>query len=857
MQPHEYFQSYTNYFWQWEEDAEVLAIPKHTTIAYRQLVVEIMQQLAPQGLPPFGSLLLAIIATNPRGSVDIDGVNSLLSEYLQSQTNTTLTDAFSFLKLLAEVPDKYKKGKNRLLLFQAIFEDCHNLVSTKHSKELLHVLQKNTLNTSITETKADFNALVFSREFRTIGLLLKKYSDVDSIVNSMAALPDFTEEIEEISEVSTTEKVTGDFVEQLRADSRTFHVGALITRIWGGLQIPAHSVLPSQQPLGGYSDITNKGDFDKLLVSEFASEDIVFLSRLANNEALFIQREVPPIHSHQKRIFLLDISLKNWGTPRILAFAVMLAIAKHPKSRFTTSVFVIGSNCQPISIDSIDTIIQSLQILDGCLHAARGLEEFFKNNPPDANSEVFLLTEPTSVNNPEMQRVLSAYQSLIHYSIYTTARGTVDVYRRQRNTTTNIQHLELPLETLWKNEPATSDSNKHGNSYDKYFPILVRNSMHSKKILSTPDGDIFQITKDKMLLRFFDPSYKVNEKGWEVIKENLPTSSGEFEIGVLQNGRHILLMFMPQNKQIILLDLYSGETKQVYFNQWKSSTYHSFVFRNEKFYHHNYKGLWSINTSGDIEEIHPYVSNIEIEIMNGDIFRKRFTELQSITSQYTLTQGIFKNITSVFINESNNLVFNIHELLLNSGFHIKLDPTNALKKVIQATQTAEKEFTFPDNSQIRVHDSGVLILTSSNKGIPPIYLPSVLGNSLGVATMECFAGNDYYYKNSYYDVVLTEPGDKVMDVIKTIQQYSDMGLQQAKDILDNSTFPRALGLSLTEIKASLFKNKLDGFGAKAELRLVPPKDEHQVVFEKIPTKTFYERYITAFIYTIQNHGLTT
>ena len=97
--------------------------------------------------------------------------------------------------------------------------------------------------------------------------------------------------------------------------------------------------------------------------------------------------------------------------------------------------------------------------------------------------------------------------------------------------------------------------------------------MQSKKILSTPGGDIFQITKDKMLLRFFDLSYKVNEKGWEVIKENLPTSSGEFEIGVLQNGAHILLMFMPQNKQIILLDLYSGESKQVYFNQWKSSTF--------------------------------------------------------------------------------------------------------------------------------------------------------------------------------------------------------------------------------------------------------------------------------------------
>ena len=40
--------------------------------------------------------------------------------------------------------------------------------------------------------------------------------------------------------------------------------------------------------------MTNKGDFHRMLLSEFANEDDVFINRVANNEALYIQREIPP-----------------------------------------------------------------------------------------------------------------------------------------------------------------------------------------------------------------------------------------------------------------------------------------------------------------------------------------------------------------------------------------------------------------------------------------------------------------------------------------------------------------------------------------------------------------------------------
>ena len=93
-----------------------------------------------------------------------------------------------------------------------------------------------------------------------------------------------------------------------------------------------HHQLPGDQPLGGFSDLSNKGDFDKLLISEFANDELLLLSRVANNEALVLHREIPPGTDDLQRVVLLDVSLKSWGNPRILAYATMLAIARHPRT---------------------------------------------------------------------------------------------------------------------------------------------------------------------------------------------------------------------------------------------------------------------------------------------------------------------------------------------------------------------------------------------------------------------------------------------------------------------------------------------------------------------------------------------
>lgn len=431
-----YDRSYHHYFWQWEEGSTVASIPGCNTIAYRKYIEEVLEALLPQGLPPFGTILLAILATNPNGKESIGQVKAIMKKRLGQQD--IKMPALDFLDILASVPDEYKSGKKRMLLFQTIFEQCHNRLSTQKSAILLSRFKCDGNPAPISCPEGQWH-----EDLHPILLLNRKFPDVKSILEKMAPLP-LVEEMLNLDIPDTGLSSGPDFIEELIESPKTFHVGALIKRIWGGLHIPFHNILPSRQPMGGVSDLTNKGDLDRLLISEFANDDITFLSRLANNEALYINREIPPENNNRERVILIDVSIRNWGTPRIIAFAVMMAIARHPKTNIRCSAFVVGESCQPVSSGSVDEVIDGLQKLDGCLHAATGLEQFFREHKK-SDQEVFFISSADATKYPAIQNILNRYHTNINYWIHTNAEGGISVYKRQHSSKRHIQDIKLNL----------------------------------------------------------------------------------------------------------------------------------------------------------------------------------------------------------------------------------------------------------------------------------------------------------------------------------------------------------------------------------------------------------------------------
>ncbi|MBX3353032.1 MAG: 50S ribosomal protein L7/L12 [Phycisphaeraceae bacterium] len=71
-------------------------------------------------------------------------------------------------------------------------------------------------------------------------------------------------------------------------------------------------------------------------------------------------------------------------------------------------------------------------------------------------------------------------------------------------------------------------------------------------------------------------------------------------------------------------------------------------------------------------------------------------------------------------------------------------------------------------------------------------------------------------EKSTFDVVLTNGGDKKIQVIKVVRELTNLGLKEAKDLVDGAPKPVKTGVSKEE--AEDIKKKLEEAGGTVELK---------------------------------------
>ncbi len=71
-------------------------------------------------------------------------------------------------------------------------------------------------------------------------------------------------------------------------------------------------------------------------------------------------------------------------------------------------------------------------------------------------------------------------------------------------------------------------------------------------------------------------------------------------------------------------------------------------------------------------------------------------------------------------------------------------------------------------------------------------------------------------EKSSFDVVLTNAGDKKIQVIKVVRAITGLGLKEAKDLVDGA--PKAVKENIGKEEAETIKKKLEDAGAGVELK---------------------------------------
>jgi large subunit ribosomal protein L7/L12 len=71
-------------------------------------------------------------------------------------------------------------------------------------------------------------------------------------------------------------------------------------------------------------------------------------------------------------------------------------------------------------------------------------------------------------------------------------------------------------------------------------------------------------------------------------------------------------------------------------------------------------------------------------------------------------------------------------------------------------------------------------------------------------------------EQSEFDVILTSPGDKKINVIKVVREITNLGLKEAKDLVDSA--PKPISEKVSKEEAETLKKKLEDAGATVELK---------------------------------------
>lgn len=763
MELEAYFQSYEGYFWEWTTDEDVpdpsgyhennlISIPNVGAIAYRPYVIEVLKELKDQGFPPFGALLLVLYALQD-GYLNMDGVFYYLKKHSESfgtEKKDDIEPAMRFLKNLNSLGSSVKKGQNKMVLLKTIFKNTHNILSAGNSELIIKVFDKRPYKISGAAEKKPLIFSVVNNDIKVLALLQNTFPTIEAIIESLKSVVDIAGLEDEVVQEETTVENGKDFIQELTEDPKTFQVGSLIKRIWSGLKIPMRHLSPGEQPIGGISDMTNKGDFNRMLLSEFANEDEVFMNRVANHEALYIQREVPPEENIFERIILIDTSLKNWGTPKVLAFASAIAVIKHPKAHSECKIFALGQNTVPISLNTTDEVIDHLNQVSLVLEVSQALEKFFNEEHTEKELEVFFITNQENLEHQKLQKVIHENRDRLKFLVTTSSNGELNFYKHHKGTRKHVQKMVLPLKELWANPPKQKQGHAgYGNGIKvlvpQNYPLLFPTPKDRMKTFLY-EGEFYILSNKKQLLKTYlsDNYYNRNiyqntsiQRGCEVVLEDISVKpGGQFALTKNKSGDYILAQYRPARKILSKLNLVTKEYSELNLTGQNIPPGYRLLYFNKSFYLH--------------EEHAPFVfkagteGNISIEQVRNDdeIYRNDVKNEAEINRLKDRGIKILSNFTRIGINAADELVVSKWALTKHDENAYSFDK-NTEEITVWSAQHKNK-FTFGDGSEVITDSCGMMTFVSSNKNIPAFYVPSTHYGYLALATEKEFGGSEYY-----------------------------------------------------------------------------------------------------------------
>jgi hypothetical protein len=415
-------------FWRWDDEGRWLSWADGRTIAFCDEIAEVCRRMAPSGLPAFSSIVLLLAAcresfAGPPPAREVllkyamqfgawtEGAAASVMDpaggLLRIKFGAAVEEICKGLERVAQLPMELRGSPAaKALLAEVVFEGAERDLGPEQAAAVPEAVKL----MAVTEARrASLRFFAAALDPLREGL---KRVDVERLrLRAKTGL----DQVPGAAPVAPPSQRIRELLAALRGDPELGGVARLAHDLMAAVHVPRALHAAEELPMGGVSDLTNRGPFDRLLVSELAHDDLTLAVRVAMNEALYLRRESPPRRPPPRRSILIDTGIRMWGLPRVFAAAAALALAAtaDPRGELTVHRTAGGARTEPVDLTTRGGLVALLESLVPDAHAGAAMAAYLKSEisdlkSPDADTETLLVTHPDVLRDLEFQRAVAA-----------------------------------------------------------------------------------------------------------------------------------------------------------------------------------------------------------------------------------------------------------------------------------------------------------------------------------------------------------------------------------------------------------------------------------------------------------------
>ena len=556
-----YFAASEHPYWQWQDDGNVIAWTDGPTIVFRPELLTIFRRLQSQSLPPFGAIVLLLAACRDNWN-ELPNKREVLEQVLASGGRR---DRFSLLERVCTKLDRVRalpaalrtSAEAKAELAATVFESETESTLPQAYERLIAALEggldENPLQPSRLRPAVD-------RLLRDLAKLDQGLDRVDAASLALRLRTGLEQPLAEPEEIELpSNHAARRLLSELKDDEELGGVAQLARLLLAAVHLPTPLSLPEELPIGGVSDISNRGSLDRLLLSESANDGLTLAVRVAMNEALYLRRETPPQPPSRRRLVLLDAGIRMWGVPRIFATSVGLALVAGAADGVDVTVYrTAGLDLLEVDMTTVEGLTTHLAALDHRAHPGDSLPALVEEVVESEEAiDVVLVTGDDVYADHEFQRLLGDSQ-IPELHVATVGRdGAFRLHLQSRRGRKVLRQAQFALdEVLHRSTKPTVPLLAHEKTSlpaifrAQPFPLLLSCPVDPDRSWHVHDFGALTYARDGRLLHWTDASHGARQLAEDLPAGNLHWASTRIQYGEIhavigklsREGLHLLAL---------------------------------------------------------------------------------------------------------------------------------------------------------------------------------------------------------------------------------------------------------------------------------------------------------------------------